>query len=301
MDTSKNFKLFTAAIIQGLQIRVGDEFQVFSNCIKKNNGIELTGIMIKGKESNTYPTIYINDFFETHQRGRSISEIVDVIFNIFQKSKQEEAVDLTGFKNYERARKQIAFKLINYEKNWELLKDVPHKIFFNLAIVFYYTVTEAPFYGHASILIHNSHLQLWGICSEKLYQDAMENTPQLYPAWIGNIQDVMLELLEDSELETEVDKIPMYVLSNKPKVMGAACMLYPGVLKNFAQKMGCNLYILPSSIHEVILLPDDGKSDKKALFDMVEEINRTQVAESEVLADAIYYYERGADKIDRFC
>jgi hypothetical protein len=72
-------------------------------------------------------------------------------------------------------------------------------------------------------------------------------------------------------------------------------------LKNFAENIDRNLFILPSSVHEVILLPDDAGTEKEALLDMVMEINRTQVAESEVLADSIYYYRKDSDKMERLC
>ncbi|MGN0377327.1 MAG: DUF5688 family protein [Suilimivivens sp.] len=334
MNTSLNFTQFTAAVRKGLQEKMGKEYHVFSNTVKKNNGIELTGIIVEEKNCNTSPTIYIDDFYENYQKGVSLEEIVEALYRIFHKNKFAESVDLSNFTVYDKAKKQIAFRVVNYEKNWEMLKEVPHKVFFNLAIIFYYAVQEPPFYGKASILIQNSHLKNWGIELEELYRDAMGNTPAMFPAQIENIEDVMLGMLDGSmkkdhgeikgekeisleitgdewidrllmkfreELKNDADRIPMYVLSNKQKLHGASCMFYPGILKKFAKEKECDLYILPSSIHEVILLPATPDTSGENLLDMVTEINRTQVDECEVLADSVYFYEKNSDKIERFC
>ncbi|MDE7404300.1 MAG: hypothetical protein K2M81_04265, partial [Lachnospiraceae bacterium] len=138
----------------------------------------------------------------------------------------------------------------------------------------------------------------------------------LFPSIIENMQQVMRSILMDGmendslcgketeELLDEVcmqeltqTKMPMYVLTNKQKLYGAACMLYPGVLKTFAEKIQRDFYILPSSIHEVILVPADADTDKEALHEIVTEINRTQVAEEEVLADSVYFYSKNKDKV----
>lgn len=334
MNTSMNFMLFTASVVKGLQEKMGEDYKIFSNHVKKNNGIELTGIIVEEKNCNTSPTIYINDFYENFQNGVSIDEIVDEIFRIFRQTKIPDSVDLSGFIQYERAKKQVAFKLVNYEKNKELLKTIPHKVFYNLAMVFYYAVQEPPFYGKASILIHNSHLESWHIDFQELYCQALSNTPRMFPASIENIEDMIVGMLHGSmkkdtgpkageneaasetagqewidqlllrlkeDIENEEERIPMYVLSNRQKMQGAACIFYPDILKNFSKEKNSDLYILPSSIHEVILLPAKDATDKEELLTMVTEINRTQVEECEVLADSVYYYHKDSDRLEQIC
>lgn len=334
MITFMDFKLFTTSVISCLQEKVGSDIKVFSTSVKKNNGIELTGIIWEEKECNTSPAVYIDEFYEEYKKGVAMEEIVEAVYDIFQKHRFSKSVNLPHFMDYEKAKSNIAFKLVNYEKNWELLKEVPHKVFFNLAVIFYYAVQEAPFYGKASILIQNEHLENWGIDGEKLFQNAIENTPKLFPPQIENIENVMLSLLESGlkkesikgkeensvlsalmgdkwvadqlmrlskELSNTAPELSMYVLSNEQKLQGAACMLYPDVLKNFAKEKESDLFILPSSIHEVILLPVSETMNKEAYLDMVMEINRTQVEECEVLADSVYYFKRDTGRIERIC
>lgn len=111
-----SFTEFTTKMVEELQKKAGEDFTIFTNNIRKNNGIELTGIIMKGKESNASPTIYIDDFYEKYQKGVSLEKIADAIFDIFQRSRCKGAFDISGFVDYEKARKNIAFKLVNYEK-----------------------------------------------------------------------------------------------------------------------------------------------------------------------------------------
>ena len=317
MHTSMNFDLFKESVIQVLKEKLGEGYEIFTDNVQKNNGIVLNGIIIKEKDRNASPTIYAEDFYEEYKRGVSIKQIGEVIYDIFIENRYLESVDLSRFNSYEKAKGQIAYKLINYEKNWKLLQEIPHRIFYNLALVFYYVVKEPPFCGKASILVTHKHLKYWEVEEEELYRNAIKNTPLLFPPQIRNIEDVMyglakretpeIGLIKDmiaqlkKELGEEFEQVPMYVLTNHQNHYGASCMLYSDVIKDFAKKMEKNLYILPSSIHEVILLPDDESQTKEELLEMVTDINRTQVEECEVLADSVYYYHKEKDYMERLC
>lgn len=315
-DTSMDFTSFTQAILKNLQVRLGENYSVFSHSVKKNNGMKLTGIVAKRKEHNASPTFYIDDFYREGLTQEEIRKISDLLYERFQAAEIEDIPDLSGFISFDKAKEKLAFKLIHAEKNEELLKDVPHKLFYNLAMVPYYTVWEAPFYGKAAILVYNSHVRQWGISEEILFETIFENTPLLFPSKIENMQDVICSILMEELKEKELfdddwireladqmlqdnwkSGMALYVLSNKQKLYGAACMLYPGVLAAFARSVQQDLYVLPSSVHEVILVPANDKISKEALHEIVTDINRTQVAEDEVLADSIYYYSRNQDKL----
>lgn len=305
MNSFMDFPLFTASVTQKLKEKLGSSYRVFSRPVKKNNGKELTGIIVEEPGCNTSPAIYIDDFYDDYRRNASIEQITERVYRIFCQSRVEQSVDLSGFVDYGKASEKIAFKLINYEKNRELLEEIPHKVFHDLAVVFYYLVCEPPFYGNASILIRNSHLKTWKASPEELYQKAMENGPQILPARIENMEELIAGVFGEAD-SMDADKGSkdcnvMYVLSNKQKMQGAACMLYSGVLKEFSKKQDSSLYILPSSVHEVILLTDLRNHSVESLLGMVVDINRTQVEESEVLSDSVYYYNRENDRIEHLC
>ncbi len=328
MNTSIDFTSFTQKILKILQEKLGADYTVFSHYVKKNNGMELTGIVAKRTGRSTSPTIYINGFYKEGITEDEIKRAADALYDEFQEAEFEDDIDLSDFAAFDKAKKRLAFKLIHAEKNKELLRSVPHRLFHNLAAVYYYSVQEAPFYGKATILVRDSHMKKWGINEEELMKTAFQNTPVLCPGVINDMEEVMREILSENlnediagarmgeqekadlfdeewldELISQMSKdakekkIPMFVLTNKQKFYGAACMLYPEVLKNFAEKIKQDLYILPSSVHEVILVPANAGTNQESLREIVTDINRTQVAEDEVLADSVYFYSRSRNEI----
>ncbi len=327
-NTSIDFTSFTQAILKDLQEKFGADYAVFSQSVTKNNGVELTGIAARQAGHSASPTIYIDRFYKKDITRQEITQISAVIYDEFKAAELQNDPDLSDFISFDKAKKKLAFKLIHEEKNREQLKTLPHRRFHNLAIVLYYSVSEAPFYGKATILVNHSHMRQWGTNIQELMEIAAQNTPVLFPGVISNMTDILKEILAESlkkdiagvrvgekeagDLLDETwfrqmveqmsenagkEKVPMYVLTNQQKFYGAACMLYPGMLKAFAEKMEQDFYILPSSVHEVILVPAGSQNNQEALCEIVTEINRTQVAEDEVLADSVYYYDRERDKI----
>ncbi len=320
-----DFTSFTQVILKSLQEELGDSYMVLSGIVNKNNGVRRTGITIKKEGQNIFPTIYIDGLYREDITEEEIEQLVDRLLENFESAELESDVDLSGFTEFERAREGLAFKLISAEKNKKLLATIPHKIFHNLAIVYYYTMMEAPFYGKAIVLVNNQHMKQWGTTPRQIMEAAVCNTPELFPWILDSMDEVMRGILAEDLSEDGSDrsmflaeeeegdwadalieqmasdfasgKVPMYVLTNTQRLNGAACMLYPDVLKRFGEKLGRDFYILPSSVHELILVPDDESVSKEALWQIVTDINRTQVAREEILADSVYYYSRAEDRI----
>jgi len=307
-NTSMNFNVFAETVVKALRKAMGERFQVTTTMVKKNNGVELLGIVVQEEGLNTSPTVYINDFYENYKEGTTIPKIVEALGRIFYQSRIPEEVNLSGFLDFETAKEQISVRLIHYEKNKELLMNTPWRQVCNLALVCYYTVQQSPFYGKASILVKNEHLQKWDITDKELFAEAIVNTPVRYPVSIEPIEELIFRNWADEkkerlleELKADRIQIPLFVLSNRQRMQGAVCMFYPGVLRKFAGRIGRNLYILPSSVHEVLLLPDQGDKDSQELLQMVTEINENCVADCEILADSVYYYRRETDRIEQLC
>lgn len=283
------FTSFVHLVTKTLQQQFGEDYQIFSQKITKNNGIELTGITAQKKNVNLFPTIYINEYYREDMTEEQCEQIIQEIYDRIRNAERITSVDMTGFFEYAKAKKRIGYKLINTEKNQELLKEIPHREFFNLSMVYFYLVPENQFDTDATILIKNNQMKAWQKKEEDLYQAAYQNMPELFPSKI----DSMAELLKDFYQEDVIDDtVFMFVLTNSQKMFGAASMLYPEELKSFARLQESNLYLLPSSIHEIIIIPERPEIDKKLLLKIVMEVNRTQVAEEEVLADSVYFYNK---------
>ncbi len=297
-----DYELFKECVKERIDQKVKKGDKTVINHILKNNGCELDGLVIMEKDSNVAPTIYINSYYDELMHGRSIESIVDEIFAIHERNKLGFKINPQLFNDYENIKQSIVYKVINYDKNEKLLKDVPHKRILDLAVV-YYCLIEQNKGINATALIHNGHLKAWKITEETLHNDAIINTPNLLKSYIRPMSKILNDMAKEMNMNEELGEISlldmegdMYVLTNRSKINGAACMLYEAVLEKFADKVKSDLYILPSSVHEVIILPKHDGYDKELLASMVREVNADGVSKEEVLSDNVYEYNR-KDKI----
>lgn len=296
------FCSFVTMVKEEMKKRLGAEYDVKVSEVMKNNGVLLTGLTIIQPQVNISPIIYLDDYYEIYKNGKK--EMVDIMRDIMETYTANcinHTVDMQFFTNYAQVKEHIIFKLVNYEKNRELLQDVPYVPFHDLAIVFQCLISNEK-YGSTSIMIHHAHLKLWNLTIEELYQHAMENMPKLYPYELRNVKDVVLEMIENRgedirEIEENMDEIPLFVLTNVNRIHGASSLLYQNIVRDFALAAGKNVFILPSSIHEVLLMAESGEESIDFLKQMVHDVNETEVEAEEFLSEHIYYYNRDTDKI----
>lgn len=248
--TYQEFKENVTTVIQN---RLGSNVKVTIQEIIKNNDTHYDGLTILSNQLNISPTIYLNFYFKQYLKGRSLEEICHDILSVYEENKPSGNIDISFFTNYEQVKKRIVFKLINYEQNKNLLQKIPHIKILDLAIIFNCLV-DADETGNATILIYNQHLSLWNITKDDLYHLAMKNTPALLTYELRDMSDVLIELMAGvpcNSMKEEFEyMVPMYVLSNKSKLNGSGCIFYHNLLHNLCEKLECDLYILPSSIHE---------------------------------------------------
>ena len=221
--------------------------------------------------------------------------------------KEQKMVDMKLFLNYDSISDKIVYKLANPQQNRELLEDIPYVEFLDLVIIFQCLVTSEPV-STSYILVHNVHLRLWDVTVDDLLKIANENTPRLMGYEFKSMKDVLLEIMEskspeksdtDACLDWLGDGNPMYVLSTKSRIAGATCILYPMLLSDICEKLKSSFYIIPSSIHEVLILPADNTDEGENIRAIIKEVNDTQVALEDVLSYSLYYYERDGYRLYR--
>ena len=290
-----DFNVFTDNIVNVLQQRMGHEYDVKVTKVTKNNDIELTGVVLMKESDNLSPTIYLDGLFAEYQDGAYIEDLAEQILRFYKEQLPAGRLDMDFFQNFEQVKDRIFYKLVSFDKNKRMLEKLPYYKWNDLAIIFYYAMEEERI-GRASITIHNQHLKMWEQSLDTLYAVAQENMKRSMPELLVSMKDLLeettgLKMGEDTYL-------PMYVLTNQEKVYGAAAMLYSGQMKKLAERWQTDLLILPSSIHEVLLLPDDGQNEYAFYRQMVEEVNTTQVEPEEVLSYSLYRYCREKAEIE---
>lgn len=295
--------------------KLGGEYQVTVETKNKNNKAVYTGLHISRKGMEAEPLVYLDDYFKQYQNGNmTVSEAVECVVRASRK--KGPSVEIRQFLEYENVKDSIVYRLINTEMNRELLDDLPHMEFLDLSVVFCCLVMEEED-NPAFIWIHNIHMKLWDVTVEELYWAASENTQRLEKPELMNIEEILYDVLpekgfslneNDRSMEEEPagnndaeSTVPVYVLSSRKRLQGAACMLYPDLLRKIADRMDSSYYIIPSSIHELLLIPAAGFADRDELKAMICEINDTHVAPEERLSYSLYGYDRKENKVEILC
>lgn len=307
MNNITDVNTFAAVVKATVEASLGQGVDVEIREVLKNNATRLTGLSIRNEGSNIAPTIYLEGFFEQFLKGCSIDHIANEIIGIYETSKDSCPFDEAMLSDTRKATDKLYLKLINAERNKELLADAPHILVCDLAVVFFILVSNDTA-GTATITVRNNMAALWRMTAEELFDIALDNTQRMFRGSVRTMASVMMEML-GSRLDEECcsefydmiisdeDAFPMYIATNDVKVNGAAVLLYNNLLKDFADRTGNDFYILPSSVHEAILVPVSDQMDPSSLRAMVREVNATQVAPAEVLSDNVYYYSRENDEI----
>ncbi|MDR7855895.1 DUF5688 family protein [Tissierella sp.] len=272
------------------------------NRFSKNNGMELTGLTLRG-ESNICPNIYLESFYDLYQDGMKTSDTMSKISEIFQREiKRTPQFNLEDF-TYNNMKDNLYYTVINAEKNEKLLQDIPHQRREDLAIVYrvHLSVSEE---GTGSILLNNAHLKLWGVDQDTIHEQAVMNMPKILPPTFENMNDIMAEMMgaEIEEFEEMSGENVMWVLSNDRKMQGAAYIFDEEVMSSIAEKLDGDFIVLPSSLHEVIIIKEEDimveeNIDLEFIQRMVSEVNESQVEPDEVLSDAIYRYSSKNNKL----
>lgn len=300
---------FSERLLKRLKDFYGEEYAIEIREVKRNNDCVKRGLIIKRGNEKTTPTIYIDDFYEKYIEGETLFDITSEIIEIRNIHNMENDIDVDFMLNYEQVCKKLGIKLINKNRNKEMLSTLPYVEFADMIIVFLVIIEEESI-GRGAILIKNEIFDKWNISKERLYADAISNMMKKFPPNKCDIIDMLIGMYREkhddgtdfakeemkdyiNEMENlRSDEKGMYVLTNSGRWYGASAMAYPQLLEEIGKSIGKDYFILPSSIHEVILVPCDEEVNYGQLSDMVKAVNENAVEVEEVLSDHAYRYHR---------
>lgn len=323
------FKDFSKKVKKGLEVIVREKLadgKVVLRRVRKNNNVKMSAVSIVKEGEKAMPTIYLKDYYKMFINGVPIEEICLEIYEVYEEGINhfKKYIDVEKLLDFDMVRNRIFYKIVNYEMNKEMLKEHPYFKFEDMAIVFYVMV-ESFRDGQATALITNVHLHKWDVTDEEIREIAFVNTWKKYPPVIRRMEDIVSELiiddlLDDDLLEEDIcygdytydeirervkeelayikdEDMEMYVLTNKTRCNGATCITYPNVLKDFAEKINGDFFVIPSSIHEVLLVPK-GDWEKETIDEMVEDVNEFELDPVEILSNHAYFYNRKTGKLE---
>lgn len=291
---------FYNKVANGVSEILGDEMVVELQEVTKVN-LSLDGLTIRKQGENIAPTIYLNQYFNQFNDGRAMDDIVRDIIKVYENNQPENIMNVfktEDFYDFDKMKEKIVLKVINTERNLDLLEQVPNLEMegLGLSVVFYVSLMTGE--QSAGILIKNEHLKLWEKTVSDLLTVAEVNTNRMHAFTIKSMNEVLSGMFGFEEDLIPDDVPALYVLTDKHNTFGASQLYLKDKIREFAEKNNCDVYILPSSVHELLLLRADFPNvEPEYLKEMVCEVNATEVSDEDFLCDGAYKFELATDKI----
>lgn len=263
--------------------------------VTKNNGVLQTGIVLGEEDITVKPTIYINDKYE---QGETPADIAEYIYDRYDELIDRVPnfdFDINDMNYYDKIKDRIYFTLVNKENNKNELDNIPYTEVLDLIKVYRIRVRE-----DASILIRNNFLDKWGVSKEEIEAVASENTPRLFKGDIQDIFSVFMGMgvdLSEEGISSLNNDAGMYVVTNEFRTNGAGVILYEDVLRLVSKKFDSDIIVIPSSIHEALIIPKTDRMSMEDIKEMIQTVNTEQVSLSERLSDHPYLYKRDEDEL----
>ena len=268
----------------------------FQNIEKLNQNYESLTVI---PENGVFgATLNLETAFAEYNRNGDYKNVLDKSVDVVLAGiDRMPAVDLENLLNYEAMKKTLAIDIISAERNEILLQKVPHELMEDMAAVYRFVLNNSEA-GRETVLVTKDMLNNMGITEEQLMSDAKEIAPKIRPVVIQGMNEVMKEKMGEEEFEkidlpNEENEI-LFLASVPDGICGAGVLAYPNFMEQAADIIGGDFFILPSSIHEVLLVPDDGSWSARALKTLVENVNETEVRPEEKLTDSVYHYDSKA-------
>lgn len=259
--------------------------------VEKFQGESYRGISFRSGDSPVEANLNMAGAFQEYESGRLYEDIVqEVEAQLMRIVDRTPAFDIGALQDYESVKQKMMMEVIPQKGNEDRLENVPHQKIEDMALIYRVDMGEGTG-GKMSSVITNQQLAVFGITGEQLHQDALENAPLTHPASLRSMAEVMAGLTGIEAPDPVPGKPMLLVATTKDAFMGASVIQYPGFMEQAAEQIGGDFFVLPSSIHEVLFVPDDGNADYHELEAMVQSINETQVAPAERLSDRVYHYD----------
>ena len=282
-----------------------DDFQVRIIPMVKNNQVVIKGLQIADPRENHAPVYYLEVFYEALCRGMELDEIMEAIAYNYEASKHMKGcINPDSIYDFKEMKDRIILRLVNAERNESVLNQCPHRFMADLAVT-YRVLAGINEGGISTFLVSDDLMDEWGVNEQVLYDLACENSLCLFPPVVEKLHDMMrnsfgVELSRVLEEADYKEAYTLYILTNDIKLNGASTVCYSDALEWFSKKIGCDFYVIPSSIHEMLLLSVTSDIDPAHLQAVIREVNERMVLEEEILSDNLYFYSAKDKKLRKY-
>ncbi|MCI9076629.1 MAG: hypothetical protein HFH10_12710 [Dorea sp.] len=306
MNTVKKFSEYVQMQIQEYLPEQYQEADCFMKEILRNNGGYGTSMEFHVPGENVVCSIHMDPYYAEFKQGRPFGEIMEKIAIQIQDTYEiEKLMKENHIEDFQSMKPYLRISLINTGRNRERLLCMPHMEMEDLSMVCRVDIPGLE--GHGTMEVTNDVLQAWGIRKETLFDTALKNMQESGDYVMQTGSSKIHELFADAPAPENLLNAPadtaldlgelFYILTNKENVRGASAMLCPWVMKKVSDLFPEGFYILPSSIHETLIISQNGENSVKELREIVRNANRTAVKKEEILSDNIYQYDRETERV----
>lgn len=293
-----NFDEFKKQLMQDIPDQINSDAKIIvaENNVDKLQNESYQGIVVRKEGEQIGVTLNVSALYEHMDRNdisydEMLFRATDIVEQGFEQSPE---IDIASLSNYEAMKEKLIVQVVPTAENADMLANIPHHEMEDMSVVYRLNMGSSD-NGRATVLVTNAMMDSYGITAEQLHQDALEFAPMNEPAVIQSMAEVLMEMMGPEMGEMlPPEEMPMYVASVPDRVQGAGILAYPDFMEQAKERLGGDFYVLPSSVHECILLADSGDMDRAQLEAMVKEVNETQVELSERLSDKVYHYDSEA-------
>ncbi len=291
-----DFHEFSEAVVSELKDRDFNGYDISLVDNKKNNGVSAKGVVFRHYSEMVSPIIYLEYSYNRYVQGEEFDELVDDLYKRGTDNMEKPDLDMDMLTDWDHVRGNIHGKIVNYDTNKEYLEGVPYIRIMDMAVIFQNVVfNETGFNG--SITVTDDMMKAFGITLDDLKAAMLENDT-LSSYSVLPLGYVLKDMMGDDMMPDLTEGPHLYVVSNERKINGATAFMYTELFRKFADKNESDVAIIPSSIHELLIIPmDDESMDIDSLNSMVKEVNATTLDPVEILSNHVYIYSRDKDEI----
>lgn len=293
-----DYQQFLFTITAGLQSAYSADEKVTVQTTEQKHTAKIKTVSLYHRGKRTTPLIYMAPFYRMYQHGYSMESIQNELKNVLDMVTENETIKGEVFTDFASASACLGVRLISYQKNQEFLKLVPHRRILDFAVVYqlvFEETKEADEMMGAAVIYHD-HCRIWEVTEDILFQAALSSMTRRFPPALNSVE----ALIGVPEFAHPSDFPHLFALTNNRAFFGSSVLLYPGVLRQAAKRLGGAYYILPSSVHEVLLIAKENEDEgvnPMHLRAIVEEVNLTDAVSTEFLSNHVYAYDPKTDEI----
>ena len=295
------FEMFLKKMREKLQDMAGELYRFESRTIDGLNGTEKHSLIAAREGAAICPCINMDDYYRQYREGDDIDDLAAGVLESCRRDVPVSLGDVASFKDWKQMERRVFARLVNTGKNEGLLLERPHRDYLDLSLMYYARIECSGPEECGTVQICNGHMHLWGVDEKTLFQAAWKNMQDAEDAAFESMEDIVSAFFHcpGQNLDTGGPAdVQMYVLGSTGRVYGAVHMCNPEALQMASERMGGDFWILPSSVHELILVPlHQAEAGAQGLAEIVREVNDTKVEPQDILSYHVYRYSRAAGNV----